>query len=92
MSENFVSTPEWSRAIKGSLRAEMVRRGITYAHLSSLLEKRFDTQQTESNLKAKINKGVMGAQLFVQILSVLGCHVLDIEQIVQLAEQQQELD
>ena len=86
MSENFVSTPEWSQAIKGTLRAEMVRRSVTYADLSNLLDARFGTQQSESNLKAKINKGVMGAQLFVQILAALGCESLDITQVVNLTE------
>lgn len=86
MSENFISTPEWAGAIKGTLRAEMARHSVTYAELSRRLDSRFGTQQTESNLKAKVNKGVMGAQLFVQILAVLGCEVLDIHQVVQLVE------
>lgn len=87
MSENFINTPEWAAAIKGSLRGEMARRSVTYAELSRRLEERFGTLQTESNLKAKVNKGVMGAQLFVQILAVLGCDKLEIEQVLQLVEQ-----
>jgi len=87
MSENFVSTPEWGNAIKGSLRGEMARHSVTYAELSRRLQARFGTLQTESNLKAKVNKGVMGAQLFVQILAVLDCENLNIQQVLQLVEE-----
>jgi len=85
MSDNFVNTPEWAVAIKGTLRAEMARHNVTYAELSNRLQSNFGTLQTETNLKAKINKGILGAQLFVQILAVLDCELLDVNQVIRLA-------
>ena len=87
MSDSFINTPEWAAAIKGTLRAEMARHSVTYAELSRRLDSRFGTKQSESNLKAKVNKGVLGAQLFVQILAVLGSEVLDIGQITKLTRE-----
>lgn len=90
MSESYVNTTEWAAAIKGTLRAEMTRHGVTYSELSRRLESRFGTVQTDSNLKAKVNKGTLGAQLFVQILAAVECYNLDIKQVVQLMEENAE--
>jgi len=85
MVDSFQNTPEWADAIKGCIRAEMARYSVTYAELSRRLLVRFGTQQSETNLKAKVNKGVLGAQLFVQILAVLDCETLNVGQITQQA-------
>ncbi|WP_455205586.1 DUF6471 domain-containing protein [Kaarinaea lacus] len=84
---SYVNTPEWAAVIKGLLRSEMTLRSITYAELSTRLEQQFGTHQTESNLKAKINKGVLGAQLFVQILAVVGAEKLDLAQVLKLHDE-----
>jgi len=74
----LVNTPEWAIVIKGIIRAEMARYGVSYAELSNRLQNEFGITQTESNLKAKVNKGILGAQLFVQILIVLGADSLNL--------------
>ena len=74
----LVNTPEWAIVIKGIIRAEMARYGVSYAELSNQLQNEFNITQTESNLKAKVNKGILGAQLFVQILIVLGAESLNL--------------
>lgn len=74
----LVHTREWATIIKRIVRSEMALHDVTYAQLSQRLENSFGIRQTESNLKAKINKGVLGAQLFVQILNVLGTESLDL--------------
>lgn len=80
----IVNTAEWASVIKGIIRSEMALRTITYAELSRRLEHQFGTHQTESNLKAKVNKGVLGAQLFVQILVVLGTENLNLKNVVKI--------
>lgn len=75
-----VNTPQWAAVIKRLIRSEMTLHGVTYQELSRRLRIQFGTVQTVSNLKTKINKGVLGAQLFVQILTVLGTQSLDISQ------------
>jgi hypothetical protein len=65
----------------------MALHDVTYAELSKRLKNQYGTIQTVNNLKAKINKGVLGAQLFVQILSVLGAESLDLIQTRRLFEE-----
>jgi hypothetical protein len=57
----------WRIALTRLIRAEMVKRGFTYADLSAHLQ-RFDINQSEANLRNKISKGIMGADLLLQIL------------------------
>lgn len=83
---SMVNNPDWAIVVKRLIRSEMYYHGVTYAQLSLRLLSRFGTQQTESNLKAKINKGVLGGQLLLQIFLVLGTEELRFEQINALYE------
>ena len=87
MDPFFVNTPEWAAVLKGVLRSEMSLRSITYAELSHRLEQRFAIHQSENNLKTKVNKGVLGAQLFLQILIVVGAEKLDLQQVCKLYDE-----
>lgn len=82
----LLNTPEWAVVIKRLVRAEMVLHDVTYEELSERLMSQFGTVQTVNNLKVKITKGVMGAQLFIQILNVLGTESLDISQTRRMFE------
>ncbi|KPJ93802.1 MAG: hypothetical protein AMJ53_06555 [Gammaproteobacteria bacterium SG8_11] len=84
---SLVNTPQWAAVIKRLIRAEMTLHDVTYEELSKRLENQFGTIQTVNNLKAKINKGVLGAQLFVQILNVLGTESLDVWRTRRLFEE-----
>lgn len=77
----FVNTPEWSEVIKRYIRSQMILRNSTYKGLSAGLKRDFDINQSESNLKTKINHGVLGTQLFLQILCVLGTSKVDLSQL-----------
>ena len=77
----FVNTPEWSEVIKRYLRSQMSLRNMTYKALSEGLKREFDINQSESNLKTKVNQGVLGTQLFLQILCVLGTGEVNITQL-----------
>ena len=84
---SFVNTLEWAAVIKRLIRAEMALHDVTYEELSKRLKNQFGTIQTANNLKSKINKGVLGAQLFVQILNVLGTESLEVCQARRLFEE-----
>lgn len=58
----------------------MVLHGVSYAVLKVRLAS-IGTHQNEANLRNKISKGIMGAQLFLQILTVLGCEKLDMSDV-----------
>lgn len=58
---------QWRTVLTRMIRSEMVKRGITYADLSARLQ-RLDIKQSEANLRNKISKGIMGADLLLQIL------------------------
>jgi hypothetical protein len=87
MDQSIVNSPEWAAVLKGLLRSEMSLHSITYAELSRRLEQQFGVHQSENNLKTKINKGVLGAQLFLQILIVVGADKLDFAQVMKLHEE-----
>lgn len=62
----------WAKMVKGILRAEMTRRGVTYDQLSSKLAE-IGIQDTPVNIRNKVARGHFSAMFFVQCLTVLGC-------------------
>ena len=59
-------------AVKGILKAELKRRGLTYSDLVSLLAAR-GVVETEANLRNKISRGAFTATFFVECLVAIGC-------------------
>ena len=66
------SDDKWVNLVKGILRAEMTRRGITYDQLSERLAAT-GVQETPVNLRNKVARGGFSAAFFVQCLDVMGC-------------------
>ena len=56
---------------KNILKAELKRKGMTYAQLAAKLEE-IGVQETERNLNNKISRGGFSAAFFVQCLEVIG--------------------
>ena len=67
-----------SRWIKGILRAEMAKKGMTYADLAKCLQASL-VDEDEKNLANKIGRGNLSAILFMQCLSAMGLRNLDFE-------------
>jgi hypothetical protein len=62
--------------VKGILKAELKRRGMTYADLVERLAEH-GLVETEANLRNKISRGSFTAAFFVQCLIAIGCeHVI----------------
>jgi hypothetical protein len=77
------SDVDYRELISRIIKSEMSKRKIRYEDLSqSLLE--LGTVQTSANLRNKINRGIMGADLFIQLILVLNVKQIDRESILDI--------
>lgn len=63
-------TADWRQLVERLLKAEMSRRGVKYQDLSDRLSS-IGIDQSADNLRNKVNKGILGADLLLQIMFVL---------------------
>ena len=69
------SNAEWAAEAKRVLRAEMVRRGVTYEELASKLAE-IGVEQSPPSLRMTINRGRFRAMLLLQCLTAMRCRSL----------------
>jgi hypothetical protein len=69
------SEAEWAEETKRLLRAEMVRRGVTYEDLAERLAG-IGVQDTAVNLRNKVARGRFSAVFLVQCLEAMGARSL----------------
>jgi 3-mercaptopyruvate sulfurtransferase SseA len=72
------SDDEWVNLVKGILRAEMARRGITYDQLAAKLAE-LGIQDTAVNIRNKVARGGFSAVFFVQCLRAIGCQTVRLD-------------
>lgn len=70
---------DWGTYAKGVLRAEMVRKRLSYAALVDLLAE-IEVKESEANLRNKISRGSFTAAFLFQCLSVMRVSTLHLEQ------------
>lgn len=68
---------DWAALSKGLLKAELVRRGISYQQLAERLAALGVTYTTE-NLTNKVNRGKFSTIFLLQCLEAIDCKVLRI--------------
>lgn len=68
----------WDARAKGLLKAELARRGVTYAQLAEKL-KAIGVNETTASITNKINRGRFTAVFLLQCLDVLGCSYIRID-------------
>ncbi|MCC2614928.1 DUF6471 domain-containing protein [Aestuariibacter halophilus] len=78
---NLPRNSDWRALVTRSIRAEMLRRNIKYQELSDSLQQ-LGVQQSADNLRNKINKGILGADLLLQIVYVLNMRNIGRDEIV----------
>jgi hypothetical protein len=61
---------DWEEKAKGLLRAEMARKGVTYAQLVEALSA-VGVDDNERNLRNKVSRGKFTAGFFLQCLTAL---------------------
>jgi len=75
---------DYRELISRIVKSEMSKRKIRYEDLSLLLAD-LGTIQTSANLRNKINRGIMGADLFIQLIIVLNVKQIDRESVLEIA-------
>ena len=63
---------DYENKAKNILKAELKRRGITYAQLAELLGEK-GVQENERNLNNKISRGGFSAAFMILCLESIGC-------------------
>ncbi len=68
----------WEEYIKGLLKADLVRRKVSYSKLASLL-KEIGIIEDPKNLINKINRAKFSATFLFECLYVIGCREIKID-------------
>lgn len=66
-----VQEKEWEDRVKGILKAELKRRGVTYAELVGKLAD-IGVMDSEPNIRNKISRGKFTAVFLVQCMEAIG--------------------
>lgn len=73
-----VQEKEWENKVKGLLKAELKRRGITYAELVGRLAD-IGVMDSEPNIRNKISRGKFTAVFLVQCLTAIGVETIRLD-------------
>ncbi len=68
---------DWENQVKGLLKAELKKRGVTYAQLVDKLAA-IGVSETEPNIRNKLARGKFTAVFLVQCLEAIGAERLAI--------------
>lgn len=77
-AKNDPQTVEFEARAKNLLKAELKRKGVTYAQLAEKLAA-MDIHETERNLNNKISRGGFSAAFLLQCLSAIGSQQLHLD-------------
>lgn len=79
------TTKVWRNAVQRLLKSEMSRHDVRYQELSERLAS-IGVEQSADNLRNKVNKGILGADLLLQIVSVLDVKAISMSDIDDLLD------
>ena len=79
------TTKIWRNAVQRLLKTEMSRHDVRYQELSERLAA-IGVEQSADNLRNKVNKGILGADLLLQIVSVLNVKSINIADVADLLD------
>ena len=71
----MVGEKAYQDRVRGLLKAELKKRGLTYRDLAERLTAS-GTFESEANIANKLSRGGFSAAYFVQCLEVIGCTTL----------------
>lgn len=63
---------EWEAKVKGLLKAELKRKGVSYAQLVQMLAG-IGVHESEPNVRNKLSRGKFTAVFLLQCLQAIGC-------------------
>lgn len=82
MSSNK-SNADWRQVVQRIIKAEMSKRGVKYQDLSERLA-HIGVSQSADNLRNKVNKGILGADLLLQVMVVLNMRKIERDEILDI--------
>ena len=71
---------DWRQVVQRLIKAEMSKRGMKYQTLSDELGA-FGIVQSADNLRNKINRGILGADLLLQLMMIMNIRKIGVEEI-----------
>ena len=71
----MANNADWEAKVKGLLKGELTRRGVTYAQLVDKLAE-IGVVDSEPNIRNKLARGKFTAVFFVQCLEAIGASSL----------------
>ena len=74
----MVEAKEWEDRVKAMLKAELKRKGVTYAQLVGNLAD-IGVMDTEPNIRNKLARGKFTAVFLIQCLEAIGATALRLE-------------
>lgn len=74
---------DWRQLVQRLIKAEMSKRGVKYQDLSNRLA-RIGVNQSADNLRNKVNKGILGADLLLQIITVLNVRRIERDDLLDI--------
>ena len=80
MAHKLFDSPAMRETIRRLIRSRMAYKGFEYKDLVRALHE-LGVEQSESNLRSKVNNGSLGAQLFVYILMALDQRTFELDQV-----------
>ncbi|MCL6251067.1 DUF6471 domain-containing protein [Altererythrobacter sp. KTW20L] len=80
--DQFPSEKSWEELAKNLVRAEMMKRGVSFAKLPEMLEQQgvFDN---EPNLRNKVGRGRFSIVFFLQCMKALGADWIQIPESIE---------
>ena len=78
MNSKAAIVKEYETRAKNTLKAELKRRGLTYAQLAERLKAR-GIDENERNLTNKISRGSFTTAFFLMCMDVIGASTLQLE-------------
>ncbi|NHK26675.1 hypothetical protein FF098_001980 [Parvularcula flava] len=68
---------DWEKQASGILKAELKRRGVTYAQLVDKLAE-IGVEEKEANIRNKLSRGKFSAAFMLQCLQAIGANRIEI--------------
>lgn len=81
-----MNNTQWRDLVGRLLKTEMSKKKLRYDDLSQLLEAQ-GIHQTAANLRNKINRGILGADLLLQLIFVMNIKTISHEDLLTLIEE-----
>lgn len=76
---------DWRTLVSRIIKSEMAKKNLRYEDIANKLQE-YGTVQTQGNLRNKINRGIMGADLFIQIMLALDMEAIEQKTLLEIRQ------